>query len=158
MKIEIQIECHSTHQGLEVKDKQLLEAAITRLGTGHAPYSNFHVSVAVRTRSGQVFIGTNQENASFPVGICAERVAISVANMQAPGEALDALAVVYRDPSGLHKTPLAPCGMCRQAMREQSFRQHTPMRLLMGHEDGATWICESADALLPLSFTLREPA
>ncbi|MDG1253329.1 MAG: cytidine deaminase [Schleiferiaceae bacterium] len=155
-KIEITLDSFDTLSELSASDQSLVRAAIERLGTGHAPYSNFHVSAACRTQDGQIWIGTNQENASFPVGICAERVALSVANMQAPGQKVIEMAIVYRDPSHRHKDPLAPCGMCRQALSEQSQRQASPVRLLLANEKGASWICEDANSLLPLSFDLRD--
>ncbi|NCZ95085.1 MAG: cytidine deaminase [Flavobacteriia bacterium] len=153
--IHIELETYDTLDTLSHADRALVEAALDRLGTGHAPYSQFHVSAACQSADGQVWIGTNQENASYPVGICAERVAISVANMQASGQAITAMAIVYRDPSGRHQDPLAPCGMCRQALSEQSQRQHAPIRLLLANEKGATWVCADANALLPLSFSLK---
>ena len=153
--IHIELETYDTLDTLSHADRALVEAALDRLGTGHAPYSQFHVSAACQSADGQVWIGTNQENASYPVGICAERVAISVANMQSSGQAITAMAIVYRDPSGRHQDPLAPCGMCRQALSEQSQRQHAPIRLILANEKGATWVCADANALLPLSFSLK---
>ena len=84
-KIEIHLESYDSPDGLNIADRALLEVAVRRLGTGHAPYSGFHVSAAVKTQSGAMYVGTNQENASYPVGICAERVALSVSNMQSKG-------------------------------------------------------------------------
>ena len=155
LKIEILLESYETSEGLDQSDRLLLEAALKKLGTGHAPYSGFHVSAAVRTESGTIYVGTNQENASYPVGICAERIALSVSNMQSANEGIESMALVYRDPSGNHTKPLAPCGMCRQALREQSFRQKRPVRLIMATEDGSILATNNADALLPISFTLQ---
>jgi len=154
-KIEIHLESYESPNGLNAADRALLKAAVHRLGTGHAPYSGFHVSAAVRTQSGAVYIGTNQENASYPVGICAERVALSVSNMQSEGESVEVMALVYRDPSGHNAQPLAPCGMCRQALREQTYRQKKPIRLIMATEGGRILATDNADELLPISFTLK---
>jgi len=155
-QINIELETYETLQDLTRNDRTLVEAALKRLGTGHAPYSQFHVSAACESADGEIWIGTNQENASYPVGICAERVALSVSNMQAPGQAIRSMAIVYRDPSGRHHDPLAPCGMCRQALSEQTQRQEAPIRLLLSNEKGATWICADANSLLPLSFSLKD--
>ncbi|HAB35166.1 MAG TPA: cytidine deaminase [Cryomorphaceae bacterium] len=154
-KIEISLESYDSQHALAPTDRALLDAAIARLGTGHAPYSGFHVSAAVRTDSGAVYVGTNQENASYPVGICAERVVLSVSNMQSPNEAILEMALVYRDPSGHNRQALAPCGMCRQALREQTYRQKKAIRLIMGTEDGEILATDNADELLPISFTLK---
>ena len=104
--IHIELETYDTLDTLSHADRALVEAALDRLGTGHAPYSQFHVSAACQSADGQVWIGTNQENASYPVGICAERVAISVANMQASGQAITAMANCLPGPK--RKTPRPP--------------------------------------------------
>jgi cytidine deaminase len=154
-KIEILLESYESPEGLNASDRALLDLAVKKLGSGHAPYSGFHVSAAVRTQSGALYVGTNQENASYPVGICAERVALSVSNMQSEGEAIEVMALVYRDPSGHNAQPLAPCGMCRQALREQTYRQKKPIRLIMATEGGSILATANADELLPISFTLK---
>lgn len=154
-KIEISLESYDSKAALTPDDRSLLDAALAKLGTGHAPYSGFHVSAAVRTESGAIYVGTNQENASYPVGICAERVVLSVSNMQSPGEAILAMALVYRDPSGHNAQALAPCGMCRQGLREQTYRQKQAIRLIMATEEGEILATDNADELLPISFTLK---
>ena len=97
----------------------------------------------------------NQENSSFPVGICAERVAISTASSQSPGTSISTIAIVYSDHENNHNSPLAPCGMCRQAIREQTLIQKSPIKLILTTLHGQTMVISDADDLLPLSFTLK---
>ena len=84
MKITIESNEYSSHKDLSEKDQDLISFAIKHLNTSHSPYSNFKVGAAVRLQNGKICGGSNQENSSFPVGICAERVAISTASSQSP--------------------------------------------------------------------------
>jgi cytidine deaminase len=100
--------------------------------------------------SGEIVPGCNQENASFPVGICAERAALHAALSVLPRGEVEALAIVVPQVKG--RDPVTPCGICRQALLEQEQRQGTPIRLLMGNVRGPVLETYSADSLLPLSF------
>ncbi len=152
MKIELLVDAVSRHS-VDPVQRALLDAAIAALDRAYAPYSGFRVAAAVRLANGSVVVGTNQENASYPVGICAERVALSTANSLAPGEAVEAMAITYRPPSGAARVPLAPCGMCRQALVEQHARQQSPLELILAAEEGDVWRVADARDLLPLAFT-----
>lgn len=152
MKIEIPIHV-VPKDNLNPEHSTLLEAAFRALDHAYAPYSGFRVAAAIRLRSGEVVVGTNQENASYPVGICAERVALSTANSVVAGACIQAMAVVYRPAAGPGTTPLAPCGMCRQAIVEQHARQGAAFELLMAAEQGDVWRVSNASNLLPLAFT-----
>ena len=111
------------------------------------------MAAAARLANGQIVTGTNQENASYPVGICAERVALSAINSIAPGARILEMVVTYRPSSGPGHTPLAPCGMCRQALVEQHVRQNDALGLILAAETGPVWLLGSASDLLPLAFT-----
>ncbi len=156
MNINIELTEHSSHEELSLKDQGLIALAINQLQTSHSPYSNFRVGAAVSLENGDSWGGSNQENSSYPVGICAERVALSVASTQSPGEIVDTIVVVYSDPRGVHNAPLAPCGMCRQAIREQTYRQEKGIRMILTTQHGETLVLKNADDLLPLSFTLEK--
>lgn len=155
MKINIEITEYSSHEELSSKDQELIAIAISQLKTSHSPYSNFSVGASVRLENDKTWGGSNQENSSYPVGICAERVVLSVASTQSKGQAIDTMVVVYSDPKGNHSLPLAPCGMCRQAIREQTFRQKKTMKIILTTKHGKTLVVNNADDLLPLSFTLE---
>jgi cytidine deaminase len=141
---------------LAPEDFTLVDTALARLPKAHAPYSRFHVAAAIRLGNGQVLVGTNQENSSFPVGICAERVALSAASSLAPGMAVTAMAVVYAAQGQTSSKPLPPCGMCRQALHEQKTRQNAPLELLMCGVEGPVWKAADASDLLPFAFSGEE--
>tara|TARA_Y100000389_G_C17413084_1_gene492082 strand:+ start:189 stop:659 length:471 start_codon:yes stop_codon:yes gene_type:complete len=155
MKITIEAKEYSSHEELSKKDQDLISFAIKHLDNSHSPYSNFKVGAAVRLENGKIWGGSNQENSSFPVGICAERVAISTASSQSPRVSMNTIAIVYSDNENNHDSPLAPCGMCRQAIREQTLIQKAPIKLILTTLHGRTSVISNADDLLPLSFTLK---
>ncbi|MCB0763187.1 MAG: cytidine deaminase, partial [Flavobacteriales bacterium] len=116
----------------------------------YAPYSNFHVGAALRLADGTVVSGNNQENASFPAGICAERTALHAAMSMRPDAVVEVIAVVV--PQAGADRPVSPCGICRQALVEQEVRQGSPMRVLLVASGGSVQELSSARDLLPLSF------
>jgi cytidine deaminase len=152
MNIQVPIEVVEREE-LRPGQRELLEQAIEALDHAHAPYSGFRVAAAARLADGQIVTGTNQENASYPVGICAERVALSTVNSIAPGARILEMVVTYRPISGPGHSPLAPCGMCRQALVEQHVRQKDALGLILAAETGPVWLLGNASDLLPLAFT-----
>lgn len=152
MNIQVPIEVVERVE-LSARQRELLDRAIGALDHAHAPYSGFQVAAAARLADGQIVTGTNQENASYPIGICAERVALSAVNSIAPGARILEMAVTYRPSSGTGQVPLAPCGMCRQALVEQHVRQKDALGLVLAAEAGPVWLVGNASDLLPLAFT-----
>ncbi|HEX4852357.1 MAG TPA: cytidine deaminase, partial [Puia sp.] len=138
---------------LNDSDKRLLFHAREATQSAYAPYSQFKVGAAAKMTNGEVVKGSNQENASFPAGICAERVLLSAASSQFPGVPIDTIAISYlhHDPNHLYK-PVAPCGICRQTMQEYEERFHHPIRLILGGMSGKVCIVPQSNYLLPLSF------
>ena len=139
---------------LSEADIQLVKEAQKATSRSYAPYSHFHVGAAALLEDGNIVTGTNQENVAYPSGLCAERTTLFYANSQYPDQAVMALAIVARTKNGeLNKTPITPCGACRQVMVETEKRFGKPMRVLLcGSEE--VYIAESAQSLLPLSFDL----
>jgi len=135
------------------QDLQLLREARKATEHAYAPYSHFRVGAAARLSNGKIVTGTNQENASFPAGICAERTLLSTAASLFPGVGVDSLAVSYFNENGPSDRPISPCGICRQSLQETEQRADRPIRLIMGGQDGKVYIIPSAGALLPLAFT-----
>jgi len=152
MKISFSIETLDRNR-LDPSVQSLLDAACQALDQAYAPYSGFRVAASLRLSDGRILTGTNQENASYPVGICAERVAISAVNSIAPGAIVESMAIAYRPSVGKGDSPLAPCGMCRQALVEQHSRQNQPIELIMAGESGPIWRLADSSVLLPLAFT-----
>lgn len=139
---------------LPENDRLLVLEAQKATLRSYAPYSHFQVGAAALLEDGTIVTGTNQENAAFPSGLCAERTTLFYANSQYPDLSIKALAITARTPDGeLCHTPLTPCGACRQVMVETEKRYGKPMRVLLcGSEE--VYIAESARSLLPLSFDL----
>jgi cytidine deaminase len=119
-------------------------------GRAYAPYSRFLVGAALLQSNGVVVTGNNQENASFPAGICAERTALHAALSLDPTAIVVEMAIVV--PSAPPDRPVSPCGICRQALLEQEHRQGAPIRLLLASSNGRVIELERAGDLLPLSF------
>lgn len=141
---------------LPVNDATLLRKAQAATQLAYAPYSGFNVGAAAILTNGAVVHGTNQENASYPVGICAERVLLGNVAMQYPGEKIVSLAISYQSAKRASNQPISPCGMCRQALLEFEHRSNAPIRLILGGEMGRVMIIESARLLLPFAFTPHE--
>ena len=141
---------------LEERDAALLRAAIDTTSLAYAPYSGFHVGAVAVLENGSLVSGTNQENASYPVGICAERVLLGNVAMQYPGQKIKSMAISYQTKKRPSDQPISPCGMCRQALVEFEFRTAAPIRLILGGETGQVMIIDSAKLLLPFAFSPHE--
>jgi cytidine deaminase len=136
------------------EDAALLEEARKITQKAYAPYSNFLVGAAAMFNNGSIVYGTNQENASYPVGICAERVLLASASMIETDEPIKAMAISYNNLSrnGGSDRPITPCGMCRQSLAEYEQRTNQPMKLILSGMEGKVMVIQSAAALLPFSF------
>jgi cytidine deaminase len=141
---------HSTRHALSGMQRDLLDQATKAAGRAYAPYSRFHVGAALLQSNGIVVTGNNQENASFPAGICAERTALHAALSQDAAAIVVEMAITV--PSAPVGRPVSPCGICRQALLEQEYRQGAPIRLLLASIDGPVIELERAGDLLPFSF------
>ncbi len=137
---------------LRAEDQELMRRAREALKGAYAPYSGFQVGAAVRLANGEIFIGSNQENASLPAGLCAERVALYAANAAYPDVPVEALAISVHNPKEPHLQPATPCGPCRQVLEEaeQRFRQEFP--IFLGGDGSQLLILPNASTLLPLAF------
>lgn len=151
--IHIPIQVFNTIDELEEADAALLINARIVTAAAYAPYSNFLVGAAAMLVNGQVLTGTNQENASYPVGICAERVLIGNAATIFPNVAISTMAISYQNLTGESAKPISPCGMCRQVLAEYEVRVQQPIRLILSGQTGQIYIIEKAAQLLPLTFT-----
>jgi cytidine deaminase len=137
---------------LSAEEQQLVEAAKKATTRSYAPYSHFHVGAAALLANGEIISGTNQENAAYPSGICAERTTLFYANSQHPQQAVKALAIAARTSEGhWTETPISPCGACRQVMTETENRFGKPMKVLLCSAQ-EVFVIESAKDLLPVSF------
>ena len=143
--------CFAQPEELSEDDKQLVERAIEATASSYSPYSHFAVGAALRLSDGTIVIGSNQENAAFPSGLCAERTAIFAAGATHPNKAVTALAIAARNEAGLTAEPVSPCGACRQVILEVEQRYNCAVRILLYGTNGV-YIINSIRDLLPLCF------
>lgn len=141
---------------LEKDDRDLLQQAHEATAASYAPYSHFHVAAAAKLNNGKVLTGTNQENASFPAGICAERVLLSAISSMHPDATIESMAITYDNEQGSSDHPISPCGICRQSLAEYELRSGKPIRLILGGKTGPVIVFSSAMELLPMAFTGQE--
>ncbi len=149
---EFSYEVYDSINELNEQDAWLLQEARKATSAAYAPYSKFNVGAIARLTNGKTVAGTNQENASYPVGICAERALLASAASLYPGVAVDSMAISYDNTKGESSRPISPCGMCRQALVEYEERVNQPIRLILSGLEGRVFVIEKANALLPLSF------
>ena len=132
-------------------DRTLIAEAINTCSMAYAPYSNFKVGVAIRTDDGKVIVGSNQENGAFPIGQCAERVALYTMVHQHGRKPIDTIAIAVDNEMQL--TPASPCGSCRQMLNEYRSYQTNPIRLLLTlASGGAVYEINDVKDLLPFAF------
>lgn len=138
---------------LPPEDQDLVKAARQSVSKAYAPYSRFQVGAAVSLENGIIMRGNNQENASYPIGLCAERVAIFAAGANYPGVKIKAIAVTALSDQFLIDKPITPCGACRQAIAEYEHRYHGPIRLILVGETGKVLVSDTIRQFLPYQFT-----
>ena len=138
---------------LSKEDQFLLNSAIEAAKSAYAPYSHFFVGAAVMLDNGEIVQGNNQENAAYPSGLCAERVAFFSTGAQHPNEKIKSIAVVaYPEGTEVGKVAVSPCGDCRQVMAEYEHRYGQKIRLIMQSGNGKFIVSESVSSLLPFAF------
>lgn len=146
-------ESYKSLDELDTESKYLVHKAKEAANQAYAPYSKFFVGAALILEDGTVVTGSNQENASYPLCMCAERVALYAAASQHPGHRIMKMAIVAHKKNHKELAAAASCGACRQVMVEFEERQHKPFEIIMHHTD-SQWIkCPSASSLLPFVFT-----
>ena len=132
-------------------DRTLLQAAMDATKRSYAPYSKFSVGAAARLNNDVIVTGTNQENAAYPSGLCAERTTLFYANSQYPDQPVNTLAIAARTEKDFIETPIPPCGACRQVILETEKRYGQPIRILLYGKE-CIYEVKSIGDLLPLSF------
>ena len=135
-------------------DKRLIEAAKEATKRSYAPYSHFHVGAAAMLDDGTIVTGSNQENAAYPSGLCAERTTLFHAGSEYPDKAVTTLAIAASNSEGFTEQPVTPCGACRQVMLEAEQRYHRPIRMLM-YGTACIYETRGTKDLLPLSFGIE---
>jgi cytidine deaminase len=151
-KFEFEYDLLDDSNQLNKADQELLEAAKKATATAFAPYSNFKVGAAARLSSNTIIIGSNQESASFPVGICAERTLLNSVGSQFPNQTINTIAISYEPLGKPSVEPISPCGMCRQSLLDYENRFQSPIKIIMAGMSGKVMVLKSATHLLPFGF------
>lgn len=153
---EFAYEIYESIEELTEEDKWLLDEAREATQHAYAPYSRFQVGAVAKLSNGEVVSGSNQENASFPAGLCAERVVLASVASLYPKESIETMAISYFNHNGESNHPITPCGICRQSLQEFHDKTKTTIRLILGGMHGEVYIIQNAAMLLPLSFTSED--
>ncbi len=132
--------------------RKLINLAVDAAKRAYAPYSHFHVGASLLLDNGEIITGNNQENAAYPSGLCAERVAIFYANAHYPNAKIKVLVIAaFYQSEQIVEEPVPPCGSCRQVIIESQFRQKEPITLLLVGKNKIL-VVDDASLLLPLNF------
>lgn len=151
-KLIVEWEAYHHFSDLEPEEQTLLNLAKSSLKYAYAPYSNFYVGAAILLENGEVLGGSNQENAAYPMCLCAERVALSTAASQFPNQIIKTIAVTVKSSTQVISHPAMPCGSCRQALCEKEYQQKEDIRLVIQGEEGPIYCFKSTKDVLPFSF------
>ncbi|MCI9608486.1 MAG: cytidine deaminase [Muribaculaceae bacterium] len=143
----------ASYSELSEADRQLIDAARAATHRSYAPYSRFCVGAAIRLSNGEIVSGSNQENAAYPSGLCAERTAAFYAHSTYPDATFTAIAIAARDTTGAEiPAPIAPCGACRQSLLEYETLAGAPVKVMLAGAD-EIFILPSVRSLLPVAFS-----
>src|SRR5829696_2993385 len=152
-KFEFNYRVYESIDELSDEQRWLLHEAREVTAQAYAPFSKFQVGAVAKMANGEIITGSNQENASFPVGLCAERVLLASASSVFPRIPVKTIAISYKGEGHASDHPISPCGICRQSLQEYESRVNQPIRLILGGLTGPVYIIDSAKLLLPLAFT-----
>jgi cytidine deaminase len=152
IKIEAELEVYNAVNELPVSFQNLMHKAQEARKKAYAPYSHFRVGAAVLLANGEIVLGNNQENAAFPSGLCAERVAVFQAGAIFPDISIEAMAISAGSVTEVNVTPIPPCGSCRQSLAEYEVKQNSPIQILFMGEQGKVVKAAAVKDLLPFIF------
>lgn len=143
---------YNTIEELPDNYKSLITQAYHAMSTSYAPYSKFNVGACLLLEDDSIVQGSNQENASYPIGLCAERTAISAKVAIASNKKIKAIAIVANNENNNVELPIAPCGICRQVLLETELAQEEDIMVILHGNNGSTYVFKSIKELLPLHF------
>lgn len=145
-------ELYDSVNDLPADYKNLILEARKATQTAYAPYSNYHVGAAVLLENGKIIQGSNQENAAYPSGMCAERVAVFASGAHNPDIKIKAIAIAAYLGSNTEPLAVSPCGDCRQVMAEYEHRYHSDIKLIMQTDGDKIMVLDNVKSLLPFMF------
>ena len=137
---------------LDTIDKELCEEAVKALDTSHSPYSKFRVGVAMRLQSGKILHASNQENAAYPSGLCAERVALFHWGANHADDPIESMAVTAHTDEFQLLKPVTSCGACLQVLAEYEKKQNRAIKMLLYCQGGPVWSATGIESFLPFLF------
>ncbi|MBL7111103.1 MAG: cytidine deaminase [Bacteroidales bacterium] len=152
IKQEISVRIYDDASQLTEDEQLLIREAQTSVDHAYAPYSNFNVGSAVLLENGEIICGSNQENAVYPLGLCAERVALFSAGSRFPDVPIVALALSTQKELKENEFPVFPCGSCRQVLIESETRHHHDIKLFITGSDRSIYVMDSVKEILPFAF------
>jgi cytidine deaminase len=152
VEIKTQITVFESVEELSNSVKELMNKAVEAKKSAYAPYSKFKVGAALLLENGKIITGNNQENAAYPSGMCAERVAIWKAASEYPNTKVVQLAISASSSTQITKEPVAPCGACRQTLSEYEIKQQSKIEVYFMGEVGKVIKTDSLLELLPIAF------
>ena len=151
-ELKISYKEYDTLEQLAEEDRSLLTLAMATTKNAYAPYSMFYVGAAILLDNGEIVCGSNQENAAYPLGMCAERVAMFTASTLYPNVSMNAIAITAHSDKIKINFPVSPCGSCRQVIAEYEYRQKKSIKIIIRGTIGKIWIINGIDSLLPFVF------
>ena len=155
IKIESFLEVYSNQDELPEAISSLMDVAIDARDKAYAPYSDFYVGAAILLDNGEIISGSNQENAAYPSGLCAERTAIYYAGAKYPDAQILAMAITATAKDKPTTIPIPPCGSCRQAIAKYEIKQNKAIALYFMGKRGEVMKSDSLENLLPFLFTSK---
>ena len=156
IKIETNLSVFDSIDELPEDVQTLMNQAVQVRKKAYSPYSHFNVGAAMVLDNGEIITGNNQENASYPSGLCAERTAIYYAGANFPESVIQKMAITASAQNKETNTPIPPCGACRQAIAEYEIKQNSPIEIYFMGEVGKVVKSDSLANLLPLIFDRKE--
>lgn len=151
-QIKINFEAIESYDYLDATEKQLFDKAMEIRNVAYAPYSNFTVGCALLLDNGEIITGSNQENAAYPSGLCAERTAIFYTGANFPKQKIKKLFVIGAPRNAVESVPIPPCGACRQSVLEYEAKQDEEIEVYFASLNGEIYKTKSIRDLLPFSF------
>jgi cytidine deaminase len=155
LTITTNLTVYKSMDDLPKEDFELLKLAKKAVKSAYAPYSQFFVGAAILLENGKISIGNNQENAAYPSGLCAERVAIFHASAKYPNIPIKKIAVSVASKTQIINEPVSPCGGCRQVISEYEMKYDSPISIIMSGETGQIYVSDSIENLLPIMFNKK---
>lgn len=153
-KIDLHYKIYTSVAELKEEDQQLIDKAKKASLNAYAPYSQFRVGTAILLDNQEIITANNQENTSYPEGLCAERTALFYASANFPKNTIKTIAIVGNNSLKITDKPITPCGGCRQVMAEYESKQQSKIRVLMAGVEGEIIEVNGMDNLLPFRFVM----